>query len=265
MKSGNLVIVLAVITLAQSTLIKQINGQRSKSKCSSDRDLQFDVCSSRISFLGDRSFKVPKNDTSMSTFCSDLKSNLACIQTYTRDCLQGLTRQLLTGILRRGRQQYSSMCNDLASKSNFVSKMSCLTDEKIGSFHGLMEASVARFEYVASKVKPDSRLPAICCSYQIFNRDVDSTLDQICGKPSNVRGSTKEFIQRIVGGTAGEFFALICENHRSLEECKASQKTQLVVPKLEEITIKVNEGKLLPKNKSLVPVLLEILDSSETQ
>jgi len=238
------------------------SGLRRAARCPVEREREMDTCASRMGFLGDHTFKVPKNSSSMELFCNDLKFSISCIQSYSRDCLQGFTRQLLNSLLKRGKQQYSFICNTDESKENFMNKMSCLTDEKIPSFHSCMDASIARFEYIASRVRQDARLASLCCSYQIFNRDVDATLDKICGKPSQRAGSTNEFVSKIVGGTAGEFFGLICDQHRSLAECRASSKTSNVLNKLEEVSAKVSQGRLQPKNKSLVPVLLDILDGS---
>lgn len=236
-----------------------------KTRCSVEREYQMDVCASKLGFLGDHSFVVPKNVTAMAGFCSNLKDSISCLQNYSRDCLQGFTRQLLNSLLKRGKQQYSTICQSDQSKREFLNKMSCLTDDKIGKFHANMDASIGRFEYIASdKVKPDARLPSMCCSYQIFNRDVDATLNSICGKPQVRKGSTNEYVQKIVGGTAGEFFGLICDNHRSVEECRVSKKTGNVFGKLEDLTIKIYQGRIAPKGKSLIPVLLEILDSSST-
>lgn len=247
-------------------------GLRS-SKCPKERDLEMDLCASRMGFLGDHSFVVPKNLTSMTTFCDTLKSSIGCIQNYSRECLQGFTRQLLTSLLKRGKQQYSLICLEEASRREFQRKMSCLTDDKIDQFHLCMDASIARFEHIAGQVRSANRLPALCCSYQIFNKDVDETLSRLCpanvgrrqGGPSGGGGQseTNQFVRKVVGGTAGEFFSLVCDNHRSLDECRASDKTRDSLKKLEQVTKQVRAGKVRPKSKSLIPVLLEILDNSE--
>lgn len=252
-----------MIIIAGSSMLTVSSAARWRSKCSTERDIQMDVCASKMGFLGDHSFVVPKNTTSMDKFCSDLKQSIGCIQSYTRECLSGFTRQLLTSLLKRGKQQYSSICNDDNSRNEFIRRMSCMADTKIEQFHGCMDASIGRFEYIASdKVQQVAKLPALCCSYQVFTRDVDASLDNICGKPVDRKTSINQYVLRIVGGTAGEFFSLICEGHRSLDDCKASRKTNSVLAKLEDTTKMVNEHKLKPKNKSLIPVLLEILDSS---
>lgn len=213
-----------------------------------------------MGFLGDHSFVVPKNVSQMATFCQQLKDSIGCIQSYSRDCLATFTRQLLTSLLKRGKQQYSQICNNDQTKANFITRMSCLSDQKINQFHNCMDASIARFEYIASdKVDKSNKLLSLCCSYQIFSRDVDQTLSKICGQPKQVAGSINDFVSRIVSGTAGEFFGLICDNHRTLDECQKSTKTSSLVPKLEQITEQVHKGQLRAKNKSLLPVLLDVL------
>lgn len=255
------VIWLLVATLATSAAVAQW-----RSKCSQARDQQMDLCASRMGFLGDHSFKVPKNVSAAGPFCDDLKNNIACLQSYMRDCVQGFTKQILTGILKRGKQQHSSLCRDDASKRDFINKMSCLTDDKIGQFYLTMDASVARFEYIRSGLKQEHRLPGLCCSYQLFNEDVDETLARLC--PANSRATSSsnkidEFIHKIAGGTAGEFYRLICDGLSSLEECRASNKTRDALKKFQLITRQVKEGKTKPKAKSLIPVLLDILDNSD--
>lgn len=236
-----------------------------KSKCPAERDLEMDVCAAKLGFLGDHSFTVPKNLTAMEPFCTNLKQSIGCLQAYSRDCLQGFTRQILTNVLRRGKQQHSSICASDESKRNFMARMSCLADDKIEPFHQCMDASVVRFEHISAKVRHDNKLPGLCCSYQIFNREIDTTLNKICGKPpatASRKNSINEFIGRIVGSTAGELFAIICDGHRSLEDCQRSPKTSTVLPELEELTVRVGQGKLKPKHKSFLPILLDILDSN---
>lgn len=246
------------------TLTNSVDAQR-RSKCSPARDQQMDLCASRMGFLGDHSFRVPKNVSAMGPFCDDLKSNIACLQSYMRDCMQGFTKQILTGILKRGKQQHSTLCRDDATKRDFLNKMGCLTDDKIGQFHLCMDASISRFEYIRSSVKQENRLPGLCCSYQLFNEDIDETVGRLC--PANIAGNTNnkidEFIHKIAGGTAGEFYHLICDGLRSLEECRANDKTRDSLKKFQQITRQVKEGKTRPKAKSLIPVLLDILDNSD--
>lgn len=241
-------------------LNNQSTTQARKSKCSAERDRQMDTCAAKMGFLGDHSFVVPKDLNGMGKFCAELKDSIGCIQSYSRECLQGFTRQLLSGLLRRGKQQYNSICDSNNTKRQFMKRMSCLTDDKIQTFHSTMDASIARFEFISSKVKSDLRLPALCCSFQIFSRDTETTLDKLCGKPVDRKTSTQEFVQKIVGGTTGEFLGLICENLRSIDECKVSVKTSQSMMELEDVTSSVASGKLRPKNKSLIPVLIEVLD-----
>lgn len=261
-----LLIICSILTV--SAALDEPRSARRRSKCPVQRDLEMDVCASRMGFLGDHSFKVPKNSTAMESFCANLKQSISCLQSYSRECLQGFTKQILTSLLKRGRQQYSYICNTDESRKQFMSRMSCLTDDKIETFHQTMDASVVRFEHISAKVKHDNKLPALCCSYQIFNRDMDSTLNKICGLSTNqdaaqpAANSINAFVHRIVGGTAGEFFSLICDNHRSLDECRRSTKTSDVLDSLEQLSTRVAQGKLTPKSRSLVPVLLEILDES---
>lgn len=250
---------LAVILLL--TLAATVDGRQLK--CAPERELQMDACAVKLGFLGDRSFVVPKNLTAAAQFCSELKNAIQCVQSYSRDCLSGFTRQLLTSLLKRGKQQHSFVCHDERAQLNMMRKMACITDAQIGQLHACMDGSVARFDYINSnKVSADNKLQSLCCSYHIFNREVESTLDRICTKPVQRSGSTHEFVERVVSGTAGEFMGLICDQFRSMDECRNSRKTANQLAKMEEITKLVNEGKLRSKNKSLVPVLLEILDSS---
>lgn len=214
-----------------------------------------------MGFLGDHSFFVPKNVTAMGPFCQNLKDSIGCIQAYSRDCLQGFTRQLLASLLKRGKQQHGLICQDESSKLDFMDKMSCLTDDKIGQFHACMDGSIARFEFIRDRVRPERRLPSICCSYQIFYRDVDDTLDRVCRR-AGAGDAANKFIHKIVGMTAGEFMSLVCDGHRSLDECRASDKTKDSLRQLEQVTKQVKQGKLAPKSKSLIPVLLDILDNS---
>lgn len=254
-----LMVVWALLAAAYLSQVEARSASARYSRCPAKRDQEMDTCASKMGFLGDHSFTVPKNLTAMSKYCGQLKESIGCIQSYAHDCLQGFTRQLLTSLLRRGKQQYKLICSSDGSMVDFLDKMGCLSDEKIPSFHKCMDASIARFEFIESQARPERRLPGVCCSYQIFNRDIDTTLSIICGPNSS---NTGEFVHQLVSGTAGEFFNLICDQHRSLTECKASSKTGPMMAALEEISSQVESGKLRPRGKSLVPVLLEILDAS---
>lgn len=237
-------------------------GTAYTSKCPAERDRQMDACAVRMSFLGDHSFRIPANVNAMQSFCADLRDSIQCIQSYVKDCVQGFTRQIVGGIMKRGKQQYSSICSSDSNKKNFLNKMSCLNGNKIGKFHSVMDASVARFEHIDSdQVKPDDKLLALCCSYQVCQRDVDTTMYKVCGSRDH---STKDFIKKIANSAGGEFYNLICEGHRSIDECRASDKTAQALAQFEDITAKVHDNKLSPKAKSMIPVLMRILSKSTT-
>lgn len=230
------------------------------SKCPPAREQQMDLDASRMGFLGDHSFRVPQNLTAMSGFCLQLRDSVAGIGTYSRECLQGFTRQLFTSLLKRGKQQQASLCSSDASKTDFLNKLSCLSDEtKIGQFHRVMDASLARYDHIkSSAVKSEFRLPTLCCSYQIFLKDLDETLNRICG----TKQEANRFIKKLVTSTTGEFLNLICDDHKSIEECRASAKTRDSLRQLLEVSKRVKAGHLTPQSKSLLPPLLEILDST---
>lgn len=229
-----------------------------KSKCPSSRELEMDKCAASMGFLGDHSFVVPKNESAMSAFCSKLKDSIGCIQSYSRDCLQGLTKQILTGLLKRGKHQYQSICQTETARNEFRTKLGCMSDDKIGQFHECMDASIARFEFIRDQVRPDHKLPALCCSYQLFFVDTVETLNSICGAANEAI----EFVLKLVTGTTGEFLQLVCEGHRSMDDCKRSDKTKEPLRKLDQVTKLAKIGKLEPRAKSLIPPLLEILDAS---
>jgi len=235
-----------------------------KSRCLPARDHEMDQCAARMGFLGDHSFRVPNNVSAMGSFCQNLKNSITCIQSYSRDCLQGFTKQILTSLLKRGKQQYNMICQNDEAKGEFLTRMNCLLGDKIEQLHTCMDASVARFEFIRSNVPAENRLPSLCCSYQVFNRDLDTTMDKVCGpKGSSGDKSIHAFMHKIVSGTTGEFFQLVCDNHRTMAECQASSKTKDTLRRLEQVTRSVRQGKTKPQAKSLVPVLLDILASSE--
>ena len=248
-------------------------------KCPPERHAEMDSCAAKMGFLGDHSFTVPKNLTAIEPFCRNVKSSIECLQRYSRDCLEGLTKQLLQALLKRGKHVYSSICQSNSSRQEFVNKLSCLTDDKIEQFHKTMDGSIVRFELIRSAaIETQAKLPALCCSYAIFNRDLDEVVTKICGKRAAkpTRGTaaaaaasgaeasagaldTHEYLESLVGGTAGEFFSLICESHRSLKDCQQSTKTRDSLNLLEQATRNARAGKTKPQSKSLVPVLLDIL------
>lgn len=229
-----------------------------RAKCPASRQLEMDACASRLGFLGDHSFVVPKNLSAMDAFCGQLKEPIGCLQSYSRDCLQGFTRQILTSLMRRGKQQHSAICQSDAARAEFVAKMACLADDKIQQLNSCLDASVARFEFIRDQVRAEGRLPGLCCSYQIFSADSGQTLERLCGRTSEAR----RFVQKLVTGTTGELFQLICEGHRSMDECRASDKSRDTLARLEQVTKQAKAGKLKPRSKSLIPPLLDILDSS---
>lgn len=235
-------------------------GPNRKSNCPAEREAQMDLCAASLVFIGDHSFRTPKNSNDSERFCSKSKSTISCIQSYSRECLQGFTKQIVTTLMKRGKQQSSSLCSQ-EGRRTFRKKLSCVTDDKIEQLHRLGDATIVRFEYISSKVKHDDKLPSVCCSTLIFNRDLEITLNNICGQSTT---STHDYIRKLVSETTSETLNLICENFRSFEDCRKSSKTSGVLKILEEESRKVAEGKLKPKSKSILPVLLQILDSSET-
>lgn len=232
-----------------------------KSRCPPARELQLDEHAAHLGFLGDHSFRVPQNLTRMAPFCAQLKDSVAGIQGYARDCLQGFTRQILTTLMKRGKQQQSSICQSDASKTDFMQRMSCLKGERVNDFHRCMDASVTRFEYIAKEVPSENKLPALCCSYQVFFVDMEETLAQICGN-GRTGSEASKFVQKFVTGTTGEFLRLVCDDHRSMEDCRTSPKTRDILKQLQDLTKRVKQGKLAPRGKSLIPPLLDILDAS---
>uniref|UniRef100_A0A6G1SBB0 Uncharacterized protein n=1 Tax=Aceria tosichella TaxID=561515 RepID=A0A6G1SBB0_9ACAR len=256
-----LLIVLFACLLGLATKPIEAAASSRKSKCPQARELQLDDHAARLGFLGDHSFRVPQNLTRMGAFCGQLKESVGGIQSYARDCLQGFTRQILTTIMKRGKQQQSSICQSDSSKQDFMQRFSCLRGERIAAFHGCMDASVARYEFIAKEVPTENKLPSLCCSYQIFYQDMDDTLAQLCGN-GRKDSETSKFVQKFVTGTTGEFLRLVCDDHRSMDDCRSSKKTSESLKQLQEITKKVKQGKLAPQGKSLIPPLLEILDAS---
>lgn len=250
--------------LTQTQSFGQVEALARKSKCTPTRDQEMDTCAAHMGFLGDHQFQVPQNASSMEAFCSQLKDSIACLQAYSRDCLQGFSKQILGGLLKRGKQQYQSFCGSEKSRLDFRQQMSCLNaPDKMQQFHSCMDASIVRFEFIRSKeVASDNRLSTLCCSYQVYFADITSTLDRLCGSANN---SAKSFVQKITSGTTNDFLHLICDNHRTMEECRASDKTSQVVDKLEQLTRAAKLGQIKPKSKSLIPPLLDILDNSQTK
>ena len=252
---------LAIVLL---TLSGPSGAQANGAKCPPARHEQMDNCAAHMGFLGDHSFRVPKNTSSMSTICGQLKESIQCIQSYSRDCLQGFTRQILMSLLKRGKQQYNLVCQDEKARSNLIDRMSCLAEDKMERVHSCMDASLMRYEFIRSNVSAQSRIPSLCCSHHIFERDLEATLERECGKRSSKSANgVQEFFHKLVGGTTGEFYQLMCDRHHSMAECRASERTRDWLRKLEQVTKEAKAGKLKARSKSLIPPLLEILESSE--
>lgn len=254
-------------------------GRAAAKKCPAARERELDEYASHMGFLGDHSFRVPTNLASMSAFCDKLKNSISNIQAYSRECLAGFTRQILNVFMKRGKQQQASMCQADANKLEFMTNMACLKDEaRILQFHKCMDGSIGRFEFIMREVKSENRIPVLCCSYQIFFKDVDETLTRVCGgsgaATNGNRGAlsnataaasatavANKYVQKLVVGTTGEFIQLACDDHRSIEDCRASPKTRDYVDKLQQLTKRVKEGKQVLNHKSLLPPLLDILNS----
>lgn len=238
------------------------------SKCPAERDQEMDVCAAKLGFLGDHAFKAPTDLNDTVAYCSNLKASLACLQSYARDCLQGITKQVMVSILRRGRQQHSQLCQTDEHKREFIRKMTCLRGSNIDQYHSRMDGSIARFEFILEKVPTDSKFVSLCCSYLIFDRDLSETLNRICpvpakpaaaSGPKSDREASREFISKVVSSSAGEYYAMFCDSYQSLDECRNSPKTAGPLKGLEETTTKAYQGKVRPKSKSLVPIMLAII------
>lgn len=254
---------ICVITIIAILIIN--NGQVSfgrVKRCSAEREREMDSCAAKLNFLGDHSFKVPKDNNSMEAFCSSTKDALNCLQGYSKDCLIGFTRQLFFSMMKKAKQQVNGICGTGDARKVFMTKMSCITDNKMKQFYYKLDASIARFEYIDEKVRQDSKIPVLCCSYLIFVRDIESTIGNVCGKPNGKPNSSFDYINKLAVEAASEFSTMMCDTYRSFDDCKRSDKTSSSLDKLEEVSKKVEAGKLAPKAKSLLPILLDILDSS---
>lgn len=146
-----------------------------------------------------------------------------------------------------------------------MQKMACLVDDKIDQFHRCMDGSVARYEYIASKyVQQDDKIVSICCSGQIFQRELQDTVGRICHETPDSNGientnGTSVYLHQVVSSTMGSFTNLVCDGYQSYQDCKKSPRMTQVLPKLEEVTNQIRQNKLQPKAKSLISVLLVIL------
>lgn len=229
-------------------------------KCNEARHTEMDKCASNLGFLGDRSFIMPKNVTQMNNFCGTLTKSLKCIQTYARECLSSFPRQVLLTVTRNGRKQYNQLCATDSSKQEFMEKLTCLEPDNLEQLHQCMDGSIARFEYVANKVEADNRISAICCSYQIFKRDIQETVEKTCSKFKNVN-QTAHYLHEIISTTTGELIDLVCGSYKTFEECKAKPKMANLVSTFTDITMKTKRKQIKPQAKSLISLFVGILNS----
>lgn len=235
-------------------------GQAPAKKCNEDRHIEMDRCASSLGFLGDRSFVMPKNVSQMSGFCGTLTKSLKCIQNYARECLSSFPRQVLLTVTRNGRKQYNQLCANDNSKQEFIDKLTCLAPENLEQLHQCMDGSIARFEYVANRVEADNRISAICCSYQIFKRDIQETVEKTCTSYPNVN-QTAHYLHEIISTTTGELIDLVCGSYKTFEECKAKPKMAELVSTFTEITTKTKKKQIKPRAKSLISLFVGILNS----
>lgn len=254
------------ITNAQSTtgITLPSSGDAADSqpakKCNEARHTEMDKCASNLGFLGDRSFIMPKNVTQMNLFCGTLTKSLKCIQTYARECLSSFPRQVLLTVTRNGRKQYNQLCASDSSKQEFMEKLTCLEPDNLEQLHQCMDGSIARFEYVANKVEADNRISAICCSYQIFKRDIQETVEKTCSRFKNVN-QTAHYLHEIISTTTGELIDLVCGSYKTFEECKAKPKMASLVSTFTDITMKTKKKQIKPQAKSLISLFVGILNS----
>lgn len=248
--------------IVQAVQADKVPIKQQLSRCSAQRDAQLEMCANKMSFLGDHSFTIPKDLNEMKPFCKNLKDSIPCIQNYLKDCVQAsFTKQVVGGVLRRARHQSSLVCSTDSGKRDFMDRMNCLTStESIAKFHTFMDTGVARFEHIATdQVSADEKLMGLCCSYAIFQRELDSTMAQACRAGDR---SSRDFIRKIATASVGEFYTLICEGLRTVDDCRESEKTRKLMQRLEDITANVKAKRLRPTSKSLVPVLLPILSAA---
>lgn len=229
-------------------------------KCNEERHIEMDRCASSLGFLGDRSFVMPKNVSQMDGFCGTLTKSLKCIQNYARECLSSFPRQVLLTVTRNGRKQHNQLCANDNSKQEFMDKLTCLAPENLEQLHQCMDGSIARFEYVANRVEADNRISAICCSYQIFKRDIQETVEKTCSSFKNVN-TTAHYLHEIISTTTGELIDLVCGSYKTFEECKAKPKMAELVSTFTDITTKTKKKQIKPKARSLISLFVGILNS----
>lgn len=237
----------------------EVDGQATK-KCNDERHIEMDKCASNLGFLGDRTFVMPKNITQMDNFCKTLTRSLKCIQNYARECLSSFPRQVLLTVTRNGRKQYNQLCANDQTKQEFMDKLTCLAPENLEQLHLCMDGSIARFEYVANRVESDNRISAICCSYQIFRRDIQETVEKSCVAYPNVN-QTAHYLHEIISTTTGELIDLVCGAYKTFEDCKAKPKMANLVSTFTDITIKTKKRQIQPRAKSLISLFVSILNS----
>lgn len=235
-------------------------GDQPAKKCNNERHAEMDKCASNLGFLGDRSFVMPKNISQMDGFCNTLTRSLKCIQNYARECLSSFPRQVLLTVTRNGRKQYNQLCANDQTKQEFMDKLTCLAPENLEQLHQCMDGSIARFEYVANRVEADNRISAICCSYQIFRRDIQETVEKSCTAYPNVN-QTAHYLHEIISTTTGELIDLVCGSYKTFEECKAKPKMASLVSTFTDITIKTKKRQIKPKARSLISLFVSILNS----
>lgn len=229
-------------------------------KCNEERHLEMDRCASSLGFLGDRTFVMPKNVSQMNNFCDTLTRSLKCIQNYARECLSSFPRQVLLTVTRNGRKQYNQLCANDQTKQEFIDNLTCLAPENLEQLHQCMDGSIARFEYVAKRVEADNRISAICCSYQIFKRDIQETVEKSCVAYPNVN-QTAHYLHEIISTTTGELIDLVCGSYKTFEECKAKPKMANLVVTFTDITAKTKKKQIKPRAKSLISLFVNILNS----
>lgn len=229
-------------------------------KCNDERHAEMDKCASNLGFLGDRTFVMPRNISQMNGFCATLTKSLKCIQNYARECLNSFPRQVLLTVTRNGRKQYNQLCANNQTKQEFMDKLTCLAPENLEQLHQCMDGSIARFEYVANRVEADNRISAICCSYQIFRRDIQETVEKSCVAYPNVN-QTAHYLHEIISTTTGELIDLVCGSYKSFEDCKAKPKMANLVSTFTDITIKTKKRQIKPRAKSLISLFVSILNS----
>lgn len=233
------------------------NNGRFDEKC---HTRQLDACSVGLGFVGNHSFKVPKDIRQMTNYCENLRESLNCIQRFARKCLSGLPRQALNSMMRLGKQHSAALCADDKHKSYFVDSLLCLEDSKLEQFYRCMDSSLARLEYISSKnVTTSAKFPVFCCSHHVFQHHIEKTMREICsGQSVQKQDNAIKLINDAILGTTGEFLQLVCGDYKTYQDCKKSAKVRDYVTELESVTSRVAKGLLKPSNSSLSTLTLQI-------